>query len=136
MKKFFKCSTIVLTLALCLGIAAFATGCGEKDENATDYTIKLVYEDGSAYTDTNTEVQICVMNNDSGEIVNCTLPKKIDANGVGVITAKDLAGVELEDGQSYHIQINKLSEGCSYDTESKDLVVSKPGTTTIKIKKA
>lgn len=128
MKKFFKTSAIVLTIALSLGIAVFAVGCGKTNE----YTVKLVYEDGSAYTNTNTTVQFCVVEV-GGNLGACATPKNIGENGVCVISKDDLP--ELKDGESYHIQINKLSSGCSYDEDAANLVVKTPTTITIVIKK-
>lgn len=122
------CALMVVAAAvICLG--AFATACADNDE---DYTVTVVYEDGTpvkgsdgwSYGESAT-VTISWCLDENGELITCYLPVDLDENGHA--TAKDLP--ELKENQSFHIQVNNLPQGYTY--EEKGTYITGPGNVTV-----
>ena len=136
MKKIAKKLATVLSLALvvlCFGM--FAAACGDDDKTTADaYTVKLVYSDGTAVdgTKVDTTVQLCHVNA-AGEEGTCFLPKKVGADGTCNFTTVDT--VALKSGEKFHVKLNKLPDGYSYDANAETLYFTAYGSITITITK-
>lgn len=140
MQNIFKRVAVLLAVtvcAMCLGLCLSACG---GDEEANGYTVTVTYPDGKAVDGTKdgyneydeevkyVEVQICIVKA-NGETGTCYDTKKLDANGQATL---EKPPVTLNEGEKFKIQVNYAPEGYTYDYA----YVTKPGSTTITLKKA
>ena len=101
-------TVLLLCLTLCAAVFALAfSACDDGGETFTGtYTVTVQYEDGSPVTDC--DVQFCVIN-ENGTQGTCLTPITVDSNGV--------AEIAIAENTTYHIQINNLPDGYTYDQE-------------------
>ncbi len=104
-----KLKVVFLTcLTLCLAVVAvaFAACVSSAEEFDGSYTVTVVDESGNPVT--GVDVQLCEVEED-GTLGLCLIAVTVDENGVAVITR----GVVQD--TVYHIQINNLEDGLTYE---------------------
>ena len=127
MAKVFKRIALLLTVALsvvCMCVFASACNDDEKENNnATGYSITVVYPDNKAVNgttdgkaqydpdDKTVKVQICVVLA-NGETGSCFDMAQLDANGKATLKAPDYT---LKEGEKFKIQVNNVPEGYKCD---------------------
>jgi len=112
MKKNLKLLVIGLLVAVAATLTcAFMPACG--GNGATEYSVKVTCaEENFDYTQIT--VQWCLVDSNKNTLNCYGTPAKLDANGEA--TCK-VTLPELEDGQSFHVQLNKVPAGYSYGAE-------------------
>ena len=71
-------ASVFVAAMMCFAIFAFSS-CGDKKEPLTAYEFTLVYENGDPVTDLS--VQLCTIDETTGELGMCYMPVAADANG-------------------------------------------------------
>lgn len=131
MQKLLKRITLVLAAAfavVCLGV--FATACTD-DDNQT-YTITVQYADGTPVdgTKTNMNVQICLWIEATQKVGSCFGGNfNVGADGKATVPVDETGWGELEKNTQYHIQVNNVPEGYTY--EEHGYIVKTPQNVTI-----
>lgn len=136
MKKLIGRIAVILSLALTVaGFAAIATACGDDDDKATGYTVKIVDASGAAIDGaTGTAgvngdsimVQFCVVDAQNTELLCLPDLYKVGADG----STGECKIPALEAGQRYHIKVNGLpGKDNGYDGG----YIDKPGTITVTV---
>jgi hypothetical protein len=74
-------------------------------------------------TETNVKVQICITKPNSDEIKNCYINVGLGADGTVEYEVDGKTLPELADGERYHVQLNYLKDGYTYD-ESKTFMTT------------
>jgi hypothetical protein len=126
---------IVLALTLCLAVicaSAFTVGCGG-GEDASGYTVTVLYPNGNAVdgtkdgtagtTDTQVQVQLCFVDT-AGVTGTCYTPVGLGSDGKATIT--DLP--DLNSGEKYHVILRGIPTGYTYNEET---YMDAPGSITI-----
>lgn len=116
MKKIFKRISLALTLAIAIVcLCSFMAACGEENKS---YTVTVVYADGSPVDGTQGEggqlnVQICTAQM-NGKLIQCYNSFNVGSDGKVTIETWP----ELQQNVQYHLQLNNLPAGYTYDDQA------------------
>ncbi|MGN0814201.1 MAG: hypothetical protein ACI4MH_03110 [Candidatus Coproplasma sp.] len=116
MKKIFKRIALVLSLTLAVAcLCSLFAACGDDNNSNKPYTVTVVYADGSAVDGTQGEdgqlnVQICTAQL-NGKLVQCYYIFNVGSDGKATIDNWP----ELSQNLQYHLQLNNLPAGYTYD---------------------
>ena len=126
----------VIAATLCIGFTMSAC----TDKKADSYTFTVVYPDNKAVnghtdgtagpSDKEVQIQICAAIPDTDTTGFCTLPVTIGEDGKVEIKQSHFSGNTLESGYKWHVQVNGVPAGYTYD---KNIYLDGYGEYTIKL---
>ena len=79
MKTMQKWTSVFFAMIMCFAMFAFSSCGGSKEKTYTAYEITVLYENGKPATDV--YVQLCTIDETTGELGMCYQPAKVDAKG-------------------------------------------------------
>ncbi|MGN0817991.1 MAG: hypothetical protein ACI4L9_03380 [Candidatus Coproplasma sp.] len=115
MKKILKRITLALSLAIAVAcLCSLFAACEDNGSNTT-YTVTVVYSDGSPVdgttgADGQMNVQICTAQM-NGKLIQCYNTFNVGSDGKATIDKWP----ELQQNVQYHLALNNLPEGYTYD---------------------